>query len=143
MTASSSEQAEALAAQLIQEVQAGVSPDQRDTVLGTARAHGAALYVSDSASSAAAVTAVMGRALPLPCRRLIWSSTSDPGHLPHSPVFCCPACRTSEYHSGTDGQAHHPAAWLAGVAWLWLAVLLDTLATVLCLQNTARSDPKN
>ena len=32
----------------------------------------------------------------------------------------------------------------AGVAWLWLAVLLDTLATVLCLQNALRVlRPKN
>ena len=34
--------------------------------------------------------------------------------------------------------------FVAGVAWLWLAVLLDTLATVLCLQNALRVlRPKN
>lgn len=149
MTASSSEQAEALAAQLdIQEVQAGVSPDQRDTVLEeTARAHGAALYVSDSASSAAAVTAVMGPSAPsaLQAADLVFL-TSDPQAICHAFDLSYLSLRAARQNIILALMVKLIILLLgfAGVAWLWLAVLLDTLATVLCLQNALRVlRPKN
>lgn len=150
MTASSPEQAEALAAQLdLQEVQADVtSPDQRDAALEQLKtAHGSVLYVSDSASSAAAVTAVMGPDAPsaLQTADLVFL-TADPQAICHAFDLSYLSLRAARQNIMLALAVKLIILLLgfAGVTWLWLAVLLDTLATVLCLQNALRVlRPKN
>lgn len=149
MTPAASEQAEALAAQLdLQEVQAGVSADQRDAILEQLqKAHGAALYVSDAPASAAAVTAVMGTDAPsaLQTADLVFL-TADPQAICHAFDLSGLSLRAARQNIILALAVKLIILLLgfAGVAWLWLAVLLDTLATVLCLQNALRVlRPKN
>ena len=149
MTEASAEHAEALASQLdIQEVKAEVAPDQADAALEQIQsAHGSVLYVSNHTDSEATVTAVMGPDAPsaLQTADLVFLTT-DPQAICHAFDLSHLSLRAAQQNVILALAVKLIILLLgfAGIASLWLAVLLDTIATVVCLQNALRVlSPKN